>query len=98
MMIRLASTIRPKRVAKCKDIRPLISENYDGEATPEEYSRVESHLAECDDCRHVLAEYRAIGSGMRALSVPVPPVGLRREVWRTIGAQRSVATPGRRGL
>src|SRR5437867_4489808 len=72
----------------CNDIRPLISAYYDGEATQEEYSSVESHLARCEDCRQVLAEYRAIGSGMRALPVPVPPAGLRRDVWRVVEAQQ----------
>src|SRR6478672_4885580 len=71
----------------CEEIRPLLSAYYDGEATPDERSRVERHLTGCEDCRHVLAEYRAIGGGMRALPVPVPPAGLRRDVWRTIEAQ-----------
>src|SRR2546423_1119220 len=71
----------------CNDIRPLLSAYYDGEATPDELSRVEGHMAGCEDCRHALAEYRAIGGGMRALPVPVPPSGLRRDVWRAIEAQ-----------
>jgi hypothetical protein len=71
----------------CTEIRPLISAYYDGEATPEEHIRVERHLATCQDCRHALAEYRAIGGGIRALPVPVPPTGLRRDVWRAIDAQ-----------
>ncbi len=79
----------------CNDIRPLISAYYDGEATPEEYSRVESHLVGCEACSHALAEYRAIGSGMRALAEPIPPSGLRRDVWRAIEARPSTATPGR---
>src|SRR5438093_6973963 len=71
----------------CADVRPLLSAYHDGEAAPDERTRVERHLAGCDDCRQVLAEYRAIGGDMRALPVPVPPAGLRRDVWRAIEAQ-----------
>src|SRR4051794_7386925 len=84
----------------CTDIRGLLSAYIDGETTPEEHRNVEEHLATCQDCRRVLAEYRAIGGGMRALSVPLPPAGLRRDVWRAIEAQQpargaaGAATPG----
>src|SRR5436309_3411965 len=74
----------------CSDIRPMLSAYYDGEASPEEYDLVERHLATCPDCRRVMAEYRAIGGGIRALPVPVAPAGLRRDVWRAIEAQRPV--------
>lgn len=70
----------------CDEIRPLLSAYIDGEASPEETARVQRHLATCDDCRQVLAEYRAIGGGLRAMPLPVPPAGLRRDVWRAIEA------------
>ena len=84
----------------CSDIRPMLSAYYDGEASPEEYDLVERHLATCPDCRRVMAEYRAIGGGIRALPVPVAPAGLRRDVWRAIDTQRpvrgvSTARPGK---
>jgi hypothetical protein len=72
----------------CTEIRPLISAYYDGEATPEERALVQQHLPRCEDCRQALAEYRAIGSDLRGLPVPVPPAGLRRDVWRAIEAQQ----------
>ncbi len=85
----------------CTEVRPLLSTYYDGEATPEERAQVERHLARCEDCRRALAEYRAIGSDLRALPVPIPPAGLRRDVWRAIEAQqtgaRSVSTAPIRG-
>src|SRR5687768_8746841 len=71
----------------CSNIRPLISAYYDGDVTPEEHAQVERHLAGCEDCSRTLAEYRAIGGDMRALAMPVPPVGLRRDVWRAIESQ-----------
>lgn len=84
----------------CMEVRPLLSAYYDGEVAPEEYARVHRHLANCQECRHVLAEYRAIGGGIRALPVPVPPTGLRREVWRTIESRQpargaSIEAPAR---
>jgi hypothetical protein len=82
----------------CSEIRPLISYYFDGEATPEERETVERHLAGCEDCRRMLAEYRTIGADIRDLPVPLPPVGLRRDVWRAIEAQAAggrVMSPGR---
>ena len=76
----------------CNSIKPLISAYYDGDVTPEERALVERHLARCEGCSRALAEYRVIGGDLRALSVPAPPVGLRRDVWRAIEAQE------RRGL
>jgi anti-sigma factor RsiW len=76
----------------CTGIRPLISYYYDGEATPEERAQVEQHLAGCEDCRRILAQYRTIGSEIRDLAVPAPPAGLHRDVWRAIEAQQT-STP-----
>ena len=75
----------------CTAIRPIISYYYDGEATPEERAQVELHLAGCEDCRRVLAQYRAMGSDIRDMPLPVPPVGLHRDVWRAIEAQQASA-------
>ena len=77
----------------CDEIRPLLSDYYDGEATPEEARKVESHLVTCEACRHVLAEYRILGGGLRTIPVPAPPAGLRRDVWRAIEAQQTGARP-----
>lgn len=73
----------------CTEIRPLLSSYIDGEATPEERVRVERHLLRCQDCHQALAEYRAIGSDIRVLAMPVPPASLRRDVWKAIEARES---------
>lgn len=75
----------------CGEVRALISAYHDGEATPEERKRVESHLATCEDCRTTLAEYRAIGGDLRLMPLPVPPAGLRRDVWRAIEARQGAS-------
>ena len=71
----------------CTEVRPLLSSYIDGEATPEERVRVEHHISRCEDCHQALAEYRAIGSNIRAMPVPLAPAGLRRDVWRAIEAR-----------
>src|SRR5688572_1077581 len=73
----------------CTEVRPLLSSYIDGEATPEERVRVEHHISRCEDCHQALAEYRAIGSDIRALAMPVPPASLRRDVWKAIEARES---------
>ncbi len=73
----------------CTEIRPLLSSYIDGETTPEERVRVEHHLSRCEDCHQALAEYRAIGSNIHAMAMPVPPASLRRDVWRAIEARES---------
>lgn len=77
----------------CTDIRPLLSYYQDNEAEPHERALVESHLATCDECRHTLAEYRAIGTDLRALPLPLAPAGLRRDVWQRIEAQEGRSYP-----
>ncbi len=72
----------------CTEARPLISAYHDGEASAEERARVERHLPHCEDCRRALAEYRVMSSDIRGMAMPVPPVGLRRDVWRAIDAQQ----------
>ncbi|HET9493844.1 MAG TPA: zf-HC2 domain-containing protein [Chloroflexia bacterium] len=81
----------------CSEIRPLISYYLDGEASPDERERVEQHLAACEECRRVLAEYRIIGADIRDLAVPIPPVGLRRDVWRAIETQTAGSRAGSSG-
>ncbi|MDQ6695605.1 MAG: zf-HC2 domain-containing protein [Chloroflexota bacterium] len=68
----------------CSGIRPLLSAYMDGEATPEERREVERHLPGCVECRHAMAEYRAIGNDIHSMVMPVPPATLRRDVWRAI--------------
>lgn len=75
----------------CGEVRALISAYHDGEATPEERKTVERHLATCEDCRTTLAEYRSIGGDLRLMPLPVPPAGLRRDVWRAIEARQGTS-------
>ncbi|MGI8586366.1 MAG: zf-HC2 domain-containing protein [Chloroflexia bacterium] len=76
-------------------VRALLSDYLDGEVTPAERSRVERHLASCQDCARVLAQYREVGSRVRELSRPLPPAGLHRDVWTAIEAREGNTAWGR---
>ncbi len=67
--------------AHCRDIRPLLSAYMDNELSAADVRAVQAHVAECQDCAAVLAEYRELRSLVRALPSPVPPVALRGSVF-----------------
>lgn len=67
--------------AACRDIRPLLSEYMDNELTPTELRVVQAHVAGCQDCAAVLAEYRQLRTLVRAMPQPVPPTTLRNSIF-----------------
>ena len=44
----------------CDEFRSMISAYVDGELTPDQRERLESHLSACDACKRELAEVRAL--------------------------------------
>jgi len=57
---------------KCKDMRELLSAHADGELSADELELVEAHLAQCDECKRVLEDYRNISkqiSSLRAMPI-----------------------------
>lgn len=67
--------------AACRDIRPLLSDYMDNELTPTELRAVQAHVAGCQECAAVLAEYRQLRTLVRAMPQPVPPGTLRSSVF-----------------
>ncbi|HEY8596849.1 MAG TPA: Ig-like domain-containing protein [Thermomicrobiales bacterium] len=67
--------------AACRDIRPLLSDYMDNELTPTELRAVQAHVAGCQECAAILAEYRQLRTLVRAMPQPVPPVTLRQSVF-----------------
>ncbi|WP_038038764.1 zf-HC2 domain-containing protein [Thermorudis peleae] len=58
----------------CKSIRPLLSAYMDGELSPDDVARLQAHLAECADCRALLASYERMREQLHQLpTAPVPP-------------------------
>lgn len=62
--------------ATCNELRPALSAYLDGELEPWESGRLIHHLEECAACSSELADYRALGAGLRALPLPVVPPDL----------------------
>jgi anti-sigma factor RsiW len=50
----------PSLPARCKRLEPLLGPWMDGELSGTEALEVERHLSECDSCRRLLAEDRAV--------------------------------------
>jgi len=58
----------------CQQLRPALSAYLDGELEPWESGALIHHLEKCPACTAELAEFRALGAGLRALPLPeVPP-------------------------
>lgn len=67
----------------CEDALILISGHLDQENTPEEEAQLQSHLAQCAQCRELLETFREIDSGVADLEEEVP-AGLRQDVMAAI--------------
>ena len=61
-------------MAECSEIGPMLGAFEDSELEPNEMQEVAFHLARCESCASVLADYSAVGRELRSLSVaPVVP-------------------------
>ncbi len=82
---------------ECESMRLLISAYMDGELSPEEEEQLHQHLAQCSQCRNLLADYQRLRNHLRFLpSSPEPPPQLRQQVWRRT-VQRELAQRAKRG-
>lgn len=67
-------------MAACADLRELVLLLPDGQLAAAEAARVREHLAQCEDCRRLLADVEEMRSVLRA-EVPAPaPAALRGRV------------------
>jgi hypothetical protein len=60
----------------------LASESLDVDLSASDAAWLKNHLAGCDACRDVAAEYQAIHAELRGLAMPVPP----RDLWARTAA------------
>lgn len=74
----------------CVDLE-LLAAYADGSATPEERTRVEEHLAECGDCRAILAETAAFAAAGGAVRAPRAIPFRRRRLVTGVAAVLAVA-------
>lgn len=64
-----------------------------GALDAEDVAALESHLAECQDCRSELAEYQSVVSGLlESTPAQAPPVRLRRELVARLPGQQARTT------
>jgi|SRR5271168_678678 len=61
-------------MAECSEIGPMLGAFEDAELEPNEMQEVAFHLARCEPCAGVLADYSTVGRELRSLAmVPVVP-------------------------
>lgn len=69
----------------CEEMALELSAFFDGELTPAEQGRIESHLSGCESCNHVLEDMGRLRSAFQALE---PPEGsLRKPIFKEILAK-----------
>jgi len=80
---------------KCGKAHEYISRTVDGELDPRRAARLERHLAECGDCRALLADLRKIVGGAAELEAPEPS----EKVWRNVrtGLEAGTLRPSAEG-
>ncbi len=78
---------------RCRKAQKYISEYADGTVEPRKAADLERHIEKCAACREVLADFRALTAGARALNAPEPRDGVWRKIEARLAAgERSRAT------
>ena len=73
-------------LCECEEMELLLSARLDGALTEEEAIRLETHLAQCSNCRAFAEELEAIHLAMEQLSAD-PPVQLLQRIMSELGPQ-----------
>lgn len=73
-------------MAECSEIELLLGPFDDGELEPHEMQEVARHLAGCPNCEATLADFSALGRGLRT-ALPEPPLeGFASTVMKRVAA------------
>jgi hypothetical protein len=64
-----------------------------GESTAAERTRVRTHLEQCDECRTVNSELRAVLTAVDTTPLTEPPSGFEREMWAKVEPLLPVREP-----
>jgi len=68
-------------------VRDRLSDHLEGDLTPDEFARVDAHIAECDACARELRELRETVALLRGLPDPVPSPQLTADVMQRIAGE-----------
>ena len=68
-----------------------------GEGSDEERRRTRAHLEQCEECRALDEELRAVLTAVDTAPITVPPRGFEREMWARIEPLLPVSQPWRAG-
>jgi predicted anti-sigma-YlaC factor YlaD len=68
----------------CDEFRSMISAYADGELTPDQRERLESHLSACDACKRELAEVRALKKELDMIKFTEPTDEQLERYWSSV--------------
>ncbi len=71
----------------CHDNDTLVGQYYDGELSPEDLRKFESHLDECRECARSLRDYSSISKSLEELSRQELQLGEGISLWPAIRAR-----------
>src|SRR5437762_6711776 len=84
MLVHTRVSAREQDVMKCSDLTTDLALYADGFLTEGETLTVKGHLELCPLCRERYAEYREIGNGLRLMTRPAIPAGLKASINRAV--------------
>jgi anti-sigma factor RsiW len=64
--------LRRRREMACQELAELVTAHLDGALSPRDRARFEAHLAECDSCTELVAQFRHTVAALEALGGDAP--------------------------
>ena len=68
----------------CEEFEPMIAGYLDGELSPQQRDRLDSHLAGCDSCRRELAELTELKENLAMIGFKEPSDVEMQRYWRSV--------------
>jgi len=73
----------------CTDINTHIDEYLDGQLSAEDTLAFEEHTGNCDSCRKIVDDSKAMLSGLKSIEVPEPSINFESRVFSEVRRQHS---------
>lgn len=84
LSLRARIMARVEKEKVCETIRPLLGAYLDGEVSETDSSRVEEHLASCEECKKELEAEMKVRQLLQTVPEVEPPLYLRARIYATI--------------